>query len=164
MENKPAPQIKKLQQKILLGMKRRNSFAADQTVFLWKTFAPRIKEITDRVNQELYAVDVYPDPKFFEGFNPMQEYDKWAAVEVSEEGKAPEGMTYLCVPEGDYAVFTYKGRPADAQKTFEYIYGEWLPGSIYEMDDRPYLAIMGAAYKGDDPESEEEFWIPIKRK
>jgi AraC family transcriptional regulator len=32
------------------------------------------------------------------------------------------------------------------------------------MDDRPYFALMGDKYKGEVLDSEEEFWIPIKKK
>ncbi|HLT33108.1 MAG TPA: GyrI-like domain-containing protein, partial [Aquaticitalea sp.] len=46
--------------------------------------------------------------------------------------------------------------------TYQYIYGQWIPNSEYELDDRPHFALMGEKYK--DPESEEEFWIPIRKK
>lgn len=32
------------------------------------------------------------------------------------------------------------------------------------MDDYLYLAIMGEMYKGENPDSEEDFWVPIKKK
>jgi AraC family transcriptional regulator len=32
------------------------------------------------------------------------------------------------------------------------------------MDNRPYFALMGEKYKGENPESEEDFWIPVKKK
>ena len=71
-------------------------------------------------------------------------------------------MQSLTIPEGLYAVFPYQGKPSEAMETFRYIYSDWLPNSEYEMDDRPYFALMGAKYKGEHPESEEEFWVPIK--
>lgn len=48
--------------------------------------------------------------------------------------------------------------------TFGYIFGTWLPNSGYIMDDRPHFEILGAKYKNNDPESEEEIWIPIKER
>ncbi len=73
-------------------------------------------------------------------------------------------MEKLVLPQGLYAVFHYKGKPSEAEETFKYIYGVWLLNSIYEMDNRPYISLMGNKYKGEDPDSEEEFWIPIKIK
>jgi AraC family transcriptional regulator len=32
------------------------------------------------------------------------------------------------------------------------------------MDGRPYFALMGEKYKGEQPDSEEEFWVPVKPK
>lgn len=73
-------------------------------------------------------------------------------------------MESLTIPEGLYAVFPYKVKPSEAIRAFKYMYGDWLPNSEYEMDSRPYFALMGDKYKGEHPESEEEFWVPIKKK
>jgi AraC family transcriptional regulator len=94
----------------------------------------------------------------------MREYEKWAAVEVSEFDTIPDGMERLIVPEGLYAVFHCIGKPSEAQEIFRFIYGPWLPDSEFKMDARPYFALMGDKYKGESPDSEEEFWIPIIRK
>jgi AraC family transcriptional regulator len=51
-----------------------------------------------------------------------------------------------------------------APKTFQYIFGTWLPNSEYVLDNRPHFEILGEKYKNDDPTSEEEIWIPIKAK
>jgi AraC family transcriptional regulator len=39
-----------------------------------------------------------------------------------------------------------------------------LPGSDYSLDSRAHFEILGKKYKHDDPNSEEEVWIPIKIK
>ena len=62
-----------------------------------------------------------------------------------------------------YAVFEYKGLNTDT-KIFEFIFGIWLPSSKYNMDNRPHFEILGEKYKNNDPNSEEEIWIPIKLK
>ena len=157
------PGIEIVNEKKLIGKRVRMSFSNDKTVELWKSFSPRKNVIKNSINSDLYSVDIYDDPHFFIDFNPLKEFEKWAA-EVSHFDEVPDEMDRLVVPQGQYAVFQYKGKPSEAQKTFQYIYGVWLPGSIYEMDDRPYLARMGENYKGEDPDSEEEFWIPIRKK
>lgn len=49
-------------------------------------------------------------------------------------------------------------------KIFEYIFVEWLPDTIYELDNRPHFEILGEKYKNNDPDSEEDLWIPIRDK
>ena len=158
------PHIKTISGLRLLGKKITMSFANDQTVQLWKSFGPQINEIKNRAGQELYSVDIYNDPGFFAKFDPMKEFEKWAAVEVSDFNVVPDGMDTLLIPAGRYAVFHYKGKPSEAGPVFQFIFGEWLPHSKYEMDNRPYFARMGEKYKGEDPESEEEFWVPVREK
>jgi len=158
------PRIEIVHEKKLIGKKVRMSLLNDKTIELWKSFSPRRKEIKNSINPDLYSVDIYDDLKFFVDFNPAKEFDKWAAIEVKNFDDIPHEMDRLVIPRGKYAVFHYKGKPSEAQKTFQHIYGVWLPNSIYNMDDRPYFALMGEKYKGEHPDSEEEFWIPITNK
>ena len=60
-------------------------------------------------------------------------------------------------------IFDYKGSSTDTS-IFQYIFRTWLPSSSYQLDDRPHFEVLGAKYKNNDPESEEEIWIPIKPK
>ncbi|MBO0341844.1 GyrI-like domain-containing protein [Flagellimonas profundi] len=158
------PRIQTLPAMLLVGKKSITSFANNNTFELWQSFSPRKKEINHAIHSGLYAVEIYPTTTFFQNFDPTREFQKWAAISVSKIDKIPEGMQSLTVPEGLYAVFPYKGKPSEAMETFRYIYGDWLPNSEYEMDRRPYFALMGDKYKGEHPESEEEFWVPIKKK
>ncbi|MEC8832927.1 MAG: GyrI-like domain-containing protein [Bacteroidota bacterium] len=158
------PRIQTLPSTLLVGKKSITSFAKNNTFELWQSFSPRKKEINHSINNDSYAVEIYPTTTFFQDFDPSREFEKWAAIAVSKVDKAPEDMETLIVPRGLYAVFSYKGKPSEVIGAFRYIYGEWLPNSGYEMDNRPYFALMGDKYKGEHPESEEEFWIPIKKK
>jgi AraC family transcriptional regulator len=147
----------------LIGNKTTMSFANNKVRELWQSFMPRKKEIIHVIGSELYSVEVY-DPEFFKNFDPTREFEKWAAVEVKNADAIPENMALLIIPAGDYAVFQYKGKPSEAQKTYQFIYGQWLPNSEFELDNRPHFALMGEKYKGEDPDSEEELWIPIQKK
>lgn len=120
---------------------------------------PAIQQIIDTT---LYAVDQYPSPNFFEAFDPHRSFERWAAVPVHTVVDLPEGLESLLLPAGQYAVFTYKGVESQAQAFFQYIYTVWLPTAAYQLADRPHFAKMDARYKGEDPDSEEEFWIPIE--
>lgn len=154
--------IRKLEKTWLTGKKLKMSMQNDRTGELFREFMHGRHLISNISGQELYAVTIYDGTGVFQNFNPQTEFEKWAAVRVTDHGNHPEGMEHLVVPEGQYAVFQYKGRPAEAGSVFDQIFREWLPDSAYELDDRPHFALMGDKYRGDHPDSEEEFWIPVK--
>jgi AraC family transcriptional regulator len=101
---------------------------------------------------------------FFEKFSPEREFYKWAAIEVTDFKSVPEYMETIIIPGGLYAVFLYKGPASAVGNLYQFILGIWMAKSDFLLDDRPHLAVMGAKYKGEDPSSEEEIWIPIKPK
>ena len=84
-------------------------------------------------------------------------------MQVDNLNEVPEGLDVLILPKGLYAVFVYKGKPSEVSHTYRYIYGSWLPDSPYVLDHRPHFSLMGNKYKGENPGSEEELWIPVKR-
>tara|TARA_B110000977_G_scaffold49568_1_gene67350 strand:- start:240 stop:635 length:396 start_codon:yes stop_codon:yes gene_type:complete len=97
-----------------------------------------------------------------DGLSPQTEFTKCAMVEVSEFKNIPRGMETLTLVGGLYAVFIHKGRVQDFPKTMEYIFGQWLPNSDYEVDQRAHFEVLGAQYKPNSGESEEEVFIPIR--
>jgi AraC family transcriptional regulator len=155
------PGIETLTEKKLVGKRLTMSFASNQTVKLWQSFLPIRKEIVNNVTTDLISLQVYP-PSFDFTFADLNAgFDKWAAVEVADFSKVPKDMETFILKGGLYAVFHYKGSSNDT-KIFQYIYGTWLPGSNYAIDDRPHFEILGEKYRNNDPASEEEIWIPIK--
>jgi AraC family transcriptional regulator len=154
------PRIEILSEKKLVGKSMKMSFANNRTAELWRSFLLRKKEITNSKNNEMISMQVY-DPSFFQKFNPANEFEKWATVEVADYDNIPSEMETYTLGEGLYAVFLYKGSSKDSG-IFEYIYRVWLPQSEYLLDDKPHFEILGEKYKNEDPNSEEEIWIPIK--
>ncbi|MES2386854.1 MAG: GyrI-like domain-containing protein [Bacteroidota bacterium] len=157
------PRIELKAEKKLVGKHITMSFIDNKTFGLWSSFMPGRKEIINNIGSELYSSEVFP-MNHFVNFNPENEFEKWAAVEVTDFNNVPEGMDTLTSPEGLYAVFTYKGPASEGTKAYHYIFMEWLPKSDYEVDERPHFAVMGEKYKHDDPENEEELWLPIRVK
>lgn len=157
------PRIKILKGKQLAGKRLRMSFVNNRTAELWKTFMPLRNSVTNVVGQDLYSVEIY-GADFFQNFDPDRDFEKWAAVEVNDSEDLPASIELLIIPKGQYAVFFYKGRASEGEAVYRYIHTQWLPASGYELDNRPHFALMGAKYKNDDPESEEEIWIPIREK
>jgi AraC family transcriptional regulator len=157
------PRIEMLPEKNLIGKRTSMSFTHNKTFELWRSFMPRRKEIQNTVGTELYSVEVY-HPSFFDPFDAAAQFEKWAAVEVTDFDTVPAGMETLVFPTGMYAVFLHKGPAAEAAQTYRYIFATWLPGSGYVIDNRPHFAVMGEKHKKDDPASEEEIWIPVRQK
>lgn len=158
-----SPRIENIEKKFLLGKSLNVSFSNNRTPELWKSFRPFIKTIPHRKNADLLSLEIFPD-HFFVKFDPEVSFQKWAAVEVSQDSDIEEGLEKLIVPAGKYAVFIHKGPASEGARTYNYIFNEWMPASVYEVDQRPHFAVMGEKYKQDGPESEEEIWIPIKNK
>jgi AraC family transcriptional regulator len=153
------PRIEILQEKKLVGKRLKMSLANNRTFELWRSFMPERMKIQNKLSNEFISMRIYEQP--LQSQNPDQQFEKWAAVEVSDFIDVPGGMETFTLPSGMYAIFDYKGLNTDSS-IFIYIFTEWLPGSIYVLDARPYFEVLGEKYKNNDPDSEEEICIPIK--
>src|SRR6187551_1422333 len=125
------PFIKTIPSKKLVGTKLIMSFADNKTGQLWQRFMPKRGEIKNNLTTDLISLQIYPTG--FD-FNPTIQFEKWAAVEVSDFEHVPDAMETLLLPEGMYAVFQYKGSSLDT-RIFQYIFGDWLPKSGYQLDN-----------------------------
>jgi AraC family transcriptional regulator len=157
------PRIDTINEKKLIGKKLTMSYANYKIGELWSSFMPRKKEITNSVTNDLISLVVY-NPNHFSNFNPTNEFERWAAVEVADYDNIPNEMEAFVLPEGLYAVFHYTGLSSGSASFYEYIYTVWLPNSAYILDNRPHFEVLGEKYKNNDPASEEEIYIPIKLK
>jgi len=158
------PNIEVLSDKKLIGKRIVMSLSKDRTGELWKGFMPRRKEIRNNLTNELISMRVYDKSYDFNNIDLNTTFEKWAAIEVSDFTFVPEEMEPFLLPGGLYAVFLYKGASSEGRKIFQFIFGSWLHDSDYLIDSRPHFEILGNKYKNDDPDSEEEIWIPIKQK
>ncbi|WP_282042596.1 GyrI-like domain-containing protein [Winogradskyella flava] len=151
-----SPKIITIKEKKLIGMKRQMLQHQYQKIpALWKQFMPRKEEIRNTINNEFIAVQEYSD---FGNFGAP--FDIWACIEAYEISHIPNGFEILTIPESLYAVFLQKGM--DASGTYQRIMTEWLPNSGYAIDNRPHFQVMGAKYKNGSPDSEEDFYVPIR--
>jgi AraC family transcriptional regulator len=157
------PVVQNLEEKKLIGIHLNMTFSNNRTPELWQNFMPRRTEITPVVGTELYAIQIYGS-QFFENFDALREFTKWAAIEVPEGANVPDGMERFILDSGLYAVFHYIGDAKDAETDFRYILQTWLPNSGYMLDNRPHFELLGDKYRRNDPNSEEEIWIPIRPK
>jgi AraC family transcriptional regulator len=155
------PQIKTFPTTKFIGRSLSISYLDYRVFELWSGFMPRRNEIQNAIGTELYNIQI--NPENFD-FNPKTPFVKWAAKAVSTLEFVPEAMETLEIQEGLYAVFQYKGDQSGAASFFNQIYSVWLPNSDYKLDNRPQFEILGEKYKNNDPNSEEEIWIPIDLK
>ncbi|GAB4164210.1 MAG: hypothetical protein Tsb0033_25370 [Winogradskyella sp.] len=124
---------------------------------LWQQFAPRKHKLANLVNNTSIAMQTF---SLNEKGQPESTFNMWACVEVSELSNIPNDMEGFTIPEGKYLKVLHKGM--DASATYHKIISEWLPNSGYAIDDRPHFQVMGEKYKNGSPDSEEDFYIPIK--
>tara|TARA_R110002051_G_scaffold34256_3_gene76357 strand:- start:86845 stop:87324 length:480 start_codon:yes stop_codon:yes gene_type:complete len=157
------PRIIDLETKNLVGLSQEMSLIDNKTFELWKKFRERSKEVSNRSSDDFISLQVYSND-YFKVFSPEKKFVKWACVEVENFNVVPGRMNSLVLEGGLFAVFNYKGTAQNAQAFFQYIYGEWIPKSAFILDDRPHFEVLGDKYKNNDPNSEEEVWIPIKAK
>lgn len=155
------PRIITLSPKKLIGKYLKMSLTNNKTGQLWGQFAPKIKTIEHKTSTDKISMQIYPTD-YYKNFSPNTQFEKWASVEVSNFDNIPHGMESFDLEGGLYAIFDYKGSSADTS-IFQYIFWQWLPNSIYQVDDRPHFEVLGAKYRNNDPNSEEEIWIPIRQ-
>jgi AraC family transcriptional regulator len=148
------PRIETSNEKKLVGKRLTMSLSENKTGELWRNFMPRRKEITNKLTNDFISMAIYK-PTHFADFNPTNEFEKWATVEVSDFEQVPNEMETFTLTVGLYAVFDYKGSSID-KSIFQYIFGVWLPNSVYLLDDRPHFEVLGDKYKNAKTDSEEE--------
>ena len=158
------PKIKFTKEILLVGKQISMSYSNNLTPILWKSFMPHRKQTPNVLSNKLYSVEIYKNESYFEAFDPTAEFEKWAAVEVSNLEAVSLEMKSLVIPSGKYAIFKYKGKGSEASETYRSIIQDWFPRSIYQLDHRPHFAVMGEKYKFEDANSEEELWFPVKDK
>lgn len=139
------------------------SLIENKTFELWKDFRGEVVSINHRLGSDFFSVQNFPTD-YFQKYNPSSQFEKWAAVEVTGHENIPKNLEAFVLPAGLYAVFHYVGSSANAAEVFQFIYGEWLPDSDFQLDNRPHFEVLGEKYKNNDPISEEDIWIPIKPK
>jgi AraC family transcriptional regulator len=155
------PRIETIPGKKLIGKYLKMSLKENKTVDLWRSFMPLRKTIINPVSSDFFSLQVYEQSDDYR--NPDAEFIKWAAMEVSDNTEVPQGMEAYYLSGGLYAVFLHKGGPQNFRATFQFIYEEWMPSSGYTVDHREHFELVGEKYKNNEPDSEEEIWIPVKR-
>lgn len=144
----------------LQGMRQEMCYSQDKTMELWQRFGPQIKSISSKKNNLMYSVNIYPKDFHNHDIDPDKHFIKWAAIEVNKK-EAQQGLAFLEIESGKYAVFLHKGSADNFRPLMEFIFNEWIPTSEYELDQRPHFEVLRPGYIPNDPNAEEEVWVPI---
>lgn len=128
----------------------------------WERSAPRLRAA---------AGGVYPARRYGIGWpaegrieEPVLEY--LAGMEWTE-APPPAGFRTFRIPAGPYLRAIHRGAPALERETFLYLYGAYLPASnldVREAFDFDVYSERFHADSPDDPDSEVEIYIPVKRR
>jgi AraC family transcriptional regulator len=149
--------IEIIESKKLIGFSILSSFQEDKTPIVWKKFMMRRNEIANRISNQLFSLQIYP-----ENFTPDQSFRKYALAEVSDFENIPQNFETFELESGKYLVFNYKGKAENGPELFRYIFQNFIPENRFEVDNRPHFEIFGDDYNPNDDSAEEEIWIPIK--
>ncbi|WP_396600492.1 GyrI-like domain-containing protein [Algibacter sp. R77976] len=157
------PRIELIKQKKLIGHSISMSLTDNKTFDLFTGFMPKRKQISNALSDDKFEVMIY-DSLHFKNFNPNKTFIKWATLEVSDFNTIPEGMKDLTIENGLYAIFKYRGFAKNFGGFMNYVFTEWFPQSEYTLDNRPHFNVLGDKYIKNNPNSEEDVYIPIKKK
>ena len=122
----------------LVGMAINVSYESVGNKQLWKDFRPKIEAISDRINQHcVYHVYENNFGMKRRDFVDNTEFIGFIGVEVSSFDNISEGFVSKTIHRGRYVIFTHKGSFNGLRTLYrtlyDYIIGEWLPQSGYEL-------------------------------
>lgn len=146
----------------LRGHFMQTNFQENRTAALWQKFRRELATSPEAETSEFFSVEIYSGPEYFRAFDPGRNFVKWAAVREKQAGRQAEEFDALTIPAGQYAVFEFRGPATAAPEFYGHIYGEWLPSSPYQLDDRPHFAVMDEHYRPADPAATEKIYIPVR--
>ncbi|WP_379966753.1 GyrI-like domain-containing protein [Epilithonimonas sp. UC225_85] len=149
--------IETIEPKKLIGFSMTTSFQEDKTPMVWRKFMMRRNEISNRISDKLFSLQIYP-----ENFTPDQSFTKYAFAEVSDFENIPDEFESFELESGKYLVFNYVGKAENGPEVFKYIFQTFIPENRFEIDYRPHFEIFGENYDPASESAEEEIWIPIK--
>ena len=82
---------------------------------------------------------------------------------VNDFDNLPESLAAKTLHGGKYAVFTHRGTLANLFKTYQYIFGTWLPSSKEILDNREDFEVYEhKVVSFDDPDNEVKIYVPVK--
>ena len=155
------PRLESREAFTVVGLKCRSRMQEGVIPKLWDDFnkvcAGIPHTVTDRT---AYGICYYEDSDTPDS----EEFSYLAGVEVSSAEDIPAGMEAISIPAHEYAVFEHRGPLDSLGQTYQFIHGNWLPGSIYEKVGTLDFELYDWRFRWGQPDSVLEIWIPVRKK
>ncbi len=151
--------------RIIVGMKCINTMKKNHIPQLWFRFITKRNQIRNMIDGTTYGIYLYDPAIETKDVTDDLEFGYLAGVEVlsyPESHEIPKGMMVHEIPARQYAVFTHRGRLMELQKTYDYIYKTWLPGSGTDFLSAEHFEYHDQNFTDDTPESKTQIYIPVK--
>ncbi len=156
-----SPRFEKRGEFTVMGIQAKD--ALDETTMdkIRKEFAENKQAIPQTIDDSEYGITF-----FGKEFDPAKKTGYYYLVgkQVSQVAEVPAGMTLHKVPGALYAVFEHRGPATSIDKTFAYIFGEWIPKSGYSPAMQDIIERYDSRYKIESPDSIMEIWVPLINK
>ena len=91
-------------------------------------------------------------------------FEYYAGVEVHGAFNRPPEMKTVSIPQNTYALFTHRGPITEIERTYDLIYGNWLPRSTYSPTMDLDIIVVDDRFKALSPNNEIDILIPIQAK
>ncbi|MFN5346737.1 MAG: GyrI-like domain-containing protein [Bacteroidota bacterium] len=143
----------------VVGFSMQMSMADFKANEVWQKFMKSKPQLKEYDGSCYYDVNIYSE-HYFESYNPTQLFDKFAGVK--SDSTSDYDFEKLIIPGGRYAVFIHEGLATDINKTFQYIFVEWLVDNDEQLDNRPHFMKLPIDYDRNNLLVREEIYIPLR--
>ncbi|WP_027624470.1 AraC family transcriptional regulator [Clostridium lundense] len=146
----------------VIGIKGKTTLKDNLLPDLWNAFNMNSSKIINKA-EPLKYYGICENDGANNQFGNNVVYSEIVGIEVTSFDYIPEGMVAKIITQGKYVVFTHKGSIDKLQKTYEYIWGTWIPLAKVELDMRDDFELYDERFKGANNRlSEIDIYIPIK--
>ena len=150
------PEIREMQTRTIIGRNLLLPLYSREVFALWKEFR------TEQMKAGLIDVELYSIQEFAE-WPPKTTIMHWSGIEKQDTVKYPEEWQECVLQGGAYAFALFKGDSEEFPAMLKDIIVSWIPTTDYEYDpSRLQFQVMPHDYKLDDPNAEEQVWIPVR--
>lgn len=158
---KPEARFETIEAIPLLGIQFENAMETQTMENIWQVWSSLRPQLPDCAKGPEYGVFFYGD-----NFDPEAETGYYYMVgrQLDSSDSAPEGWLCHIIPGGDYAVFNYTGSLSDKERTYNYIYGEWIPANKAVPLMQDSFELYKKEYQPGAEEIHIEIWIPLQVK
>lgn len=152
------PTVVELPERLMVGLEYIGKNQNGEIPALWAAFNRREGEVRSRIATDT-AIGLCGSVE-----NPKEEceFSYVAGFFVDRADDLPPGMVARKVPAGQYLVFTHEGGPEVLGKSYEYIWGTYLPNSAYQPAGSHDYELYDERFNAASPTWVMEIHIPVR--